>query len=139
MFDAGKLAERNVTYYTPFSSVDIARFLSVMADMHATQTAFQTPWTRNGLTYLGGGVGSSDYVLLTKAPITTMADLAGLRLGVAGHSATWLDGTGAVGVSGNLTTYYNEIKKGVYDGVIVFASAAVGTLAIARKHAYSCW
>ena len=33
--------------------------------------------------------------------------------------------TGAVGVSGNLTTYYNEIKTGVYDGVIVFASAAL--------------
>jgi len=28
-------------------------------------------------------------------------------------------------VSGNLTTYYNEIKNGVYDGVIVFASAAL--------------
>jgi TRAP-type C4-dicarboxylate transport system substrate-binding protein len=28
-------------------------------------------------------------------------------------------------VSGNLTTYYNELKTGVYDGVIVFASAAL--------------
>ncbi len=36
----------------------------------------------------------------------------------------WLSGTGAVGVSGNLTTYYNEIQAGVYDGVIVFALAA---------------
>ena len=36
-----------------------------------------------------------------------------------------MKGTGAVGVSGNLTTYYNEIKTGVYDGVIVFASAAL--------------
>ena len=30
-----------------------------------------------------------------------------------------------MGVSGNLTTYYNELKTGVYDGVIVFASAAL--------------
>ena len=36
-----------------------------------------------------------------------------------------MKGTGAVGVSGNLTTYNNEIKAGVYDGVIVFASAAL--------------
>ena len=28
-------------------------------------------------------------------------------------------------MSGNLTTYYNELKTGVYDGVIVFASAAL--------------
>src|SRR5690606_1375117 len=29
-----------------------------------------------------------------------------------------------VGVAGNLTTYYNDIQTGVFDGVIVFATAA---------------
>ena len=57
--------------------------------------------------------------------IQSIADLKGKKIGAPGPAVNWLAGTGAVGVSGNLTTYYNEIKTGVYDGVIVFATAAL--------------
>ena len=62
---------------------------------------------------------------MTTFPVTSIADLDGRKIGAPGPAVNWLKGTGAVGVSGNLTTYYNEIKTGVYDGVIVFASAAL--------------
>jgi TRAP-type C4-dicarboxylate transport system substrate-binding protein len=127
VFEAGKLAEQNVTYYTPFSTVSIQSALGVMHDLHQNNAIFDQAWSRNGLTYLGGGVGSSDYVLLTKAPVSTMQDLEGLRLGVAGPSVNWLDGTGAIGVSGNLTTYLTSIKSGVLDGAVVPASAVYPT------------
>ena len=62
---------------------------------------------------------------MTNFPVASIADLQGKKIGAPGPAVNWLEGTGAVGVSGNLTTYYNEIKTGVYDGVIVFASAAL--------------
>merc|ERR1711991_257837 len=62
---------------------------------------------------------------MTTFPVNSIADLKGRKIGAPGPAVTWLKGTGAVGVSGNLTTYNNEIKAGVYDGVIVFASAAL--------------
>jgi TRAP-type C4-dicarboxylate transport system substrate-binding protein len=62
---------------------------------------------------------------MTNFPVNSIADLAGHKIGAPGPAVNWLKGSGAVGVSGNLTTYYNEIKTGVYDGVIVFASAAL--------------
>jgi TRAP-type C4-dicarboxylate transport system substrate-binding protein len=77
------------------------------------------------LEYLGGAIGIDDYLLMTNFPINSISDLEGRKIGAPGPAVNWLKGTGAVGVSGNLTTYYNEIKTGVYDGVIVFASAAV--------------
>jgi TRAP-type C4-dicarboxylate transport system substrate-binding protein len=82
-------------------------------------------WTDNDVVYLGGNVGIDDYLLMTNFPVNDLADLDGYKIAAPGPAVNWLSGTGAVAVSGNLTTYYNELKTGVYDGVIVFASAAL--------------
>jgi len=74
---------------------------------------------------LGAPIVIDDYLIMTKFPLNSLADLAGKKIAAPGPAINWLSGTGAVGVSGNLTTYYNELKTGVYDGVIVFASAAL--------------
>lgn len=127
VFDPSKLAEQNVSYYMPFSTVKTQIVLDVMQALHADDETFKTPWTRNGLTYLGGGVGTADYILMTATPVISFDDLDGLKIGVAGPSATWLSGTGAVAVSGNLTTYFTNIRAGVLDGVIVPENAALPT------------
>ena len=127
VFDPAKLAIQNVSYYTPFSTVDTTTILNVMEVLHTENPAFETPWTKNGLTYLGGGVGTADYILMTKIPVVGMDDLEGLKIGVAGPGATWLSGTGAIPVSGNLTTYATNLKSGVLDGAILPENAALPT------------
>ena len=62
--------------------------------------------------------------LLTSFAVTSLEDLRGRKIAAPGAAVNWLEGTGAVGVAGNLTTYYNELSTGVYEGVLVFASAA---------------
>lgn len=125
LFEASKLAEQNVTYFTPFVSADASKVGELMDKLHKEIPELRAAWEENGLEYLGGAIAIDDYLLMTKFPIETIADLEGKKIGAPGPAVNWLKGTGAVGVSGNLTTYYNEIKTGVYDGVIVFASAAV--------------
>lgn len=127
VFDPSKLPIQNVSYYTPFSTVSTPAIMQVMADLHANSDAFGATWTANGLVYLGGGVGTTDYFLMTKQPVANLDDLMGLKLGVAGPGVNWLSGTKAVGVSGNLTTYYTNIKSGVLDGAVVPGSAAAPT------------
>ena len=83
------------------------------------------PWEANGVVYLGAPVGIDDYLLMTDFPVESLDDLEGRKIAAPGPAINWLSGTGAVGVSGNLTTYYNKLQTGVYDGVIVFASAAL--------------
>ncbi|MEP1208480.1 MAG: C4-dicarboxylate TRAP transporter substrate-binding protein [Rhizobiaceae bacterium] len=125
LFDPSKLSVQNVTYFTPFVSSDSTAVSKLLDELHVTNPDLRKSWEDNGLEYLGGAIGIDDYLLMTKFPITSIADLEGKKIGAPGPAVNWLKGTGAVGVSGNLTTYYNEIKTGVYDGVIVFASAAL--------------
>lgn len=125
LFDPAKLAVQNVTYYTPFVS-DNARQVSLLMDrLHREDARMTAAYEANGVVYIGAPVGIDDYLLMTNFPVTELSDLEGRKIAAPGAALNWLTGTGAVGVSGNLTTYYNELKTGVYDGVIVFASAAL--------------
>jgi len=125
LFDPAKLSVQNVTYFTPFVHSDATLIAEWMDELQISNEAMKSSWAENGLEYLGGAIGIDDYLLMTKFPVNSIADLDGKKIGAPGPAVNWLKGTGAVGVSGNLTTYYNEIKTGVYDGVIVFASAAL--------------
>ncbi|RMF40818.1 MAG: C4-dicarboxylate ABC transporter permease [Alphaproteobacteria bacterium] len=125
LFDPSKLAIQNVTYVTPFVSDKTATISAMMDKLQAEDADMRASWEANGLEYLGCAIGIDDYLLMTDFPVNSLADLQGKKIGAPGPAVNWLKGTGAVGVSGNLTTYYNELKTGVYDGVIVFASAAL--------------
>jgi TRAP-type C4-dicarboxylate transport system substrate-binding protein len=124
LFDPAKLAVQNVTYYTPFVSADPLAVNTVMTELQS-HPAMAQAWADNNVVYLGGNVGIDDYLLMTNFPVESLADLEGHKIAAPGPAVNWLSGTGAVAVSGNLTTYYNELKAKVYDGVIVFASAAL--------------
>lgn len=125
LFDPAKLAVQNVTYYTPFVSADVRTVSDLMHRLHVEDERMRAAYADNGVVYLGAPVAIDDYLLMTNFPVTSLADLDGRKIGAPGAALNWLSGTGAVGVSGNLTTYYNELKTGVFDGVIVFASAAL--------------
>jgi TRAP-type C4-dicarboxylate transport system substrate-binding protein len=82
-------------------------------------------WTKNGLVYLGGAALDS-YHLWTNYPVNSVDDLKGKKITAPGPSANWIRDTGAVAVAGNLNTYYEDIKSGVSNGVITFATGAWG-------------
>lgn len=125
LFDPAKLAVLNVTYYTPFVSADPRLVSDLMDRLQREDDRMAAPWEANGVVYIGAPVGIDDYLLMTDFPVESLADLEGRKIAAPGPAINWLSGTDAVGVSGNLTTYYNELQTGVYDGVIVFASAAL--------------
>lgn len=125
LFDPAKLAVQNVTYYTPFVSDDARTVSDLMDRLHKEDERMRAAYAENGVVYLGAPVAIDDYLLMTNFQVESLADLDGRKIAAPGAAINWLSGTGAVGVSGNLTTYYNELKTGVYDGVIVFASAAL--------------
>lgn len=125
LFEAAKLSPQNVTYFTPFVSSNATAISELMDKLHEENAELRRSWEDNNLEYLGAAIGIDDYLLMTNFPVKSLDDLKGKKIGAPGPAVNWLKGTGAVGVSGNLTTYYNELQTGVYDGVIVFATAAV--------------
>ncbi len=125
IFEPAKLPLQNVTYYTPFVSTDPGVVTEAVQVVQKEVPAMMKAWEDNDLVYLGGGFGLDDYLLFTKFPIKSVDDLKGRKIGTPGPSVNWMKGTGAVGVAGNLTEYYNALQTGLYDGVVTFATAAV--------------
>jgi TRAP-type transport system periplasmic protein len=81
-------------------------------------------WNKFGVVYLAG-FSIDNYGLATSFPIARVEDLKGKKIGGAGPNLAWFKNTGAVGVQGSLNTFYNDIKTGVYDGAVAFATSAV--------------
>jgi TRAP-type C4-dicarboxylate transport system substrate-binding protein len=124
LFEPSLLSLQNISYVTPFGSPDVNLVLTTVDAMTDEIPDMRKAWEDLDLEYLGGGFGLEDYLLMTTFPVETMADLSGRKINAPGPAVNWLKDTGAVGVSGNLTTYYNDIKTGVAEGVIVFPTAA---------------
>ena len=125
IFEAPKFPMQNVSYYAPFGSEDIRTVGGVINEMQKSIPAMGQAWTKNGLVYLGGTALDS-YHIWTNFPIKSVDDLKGKKITAPGPAANWIKGTGAVAVAGNLNTYYEDIKSGVSNGVITFATGAWG-------------
>ena len=125
IFEAAKFPMQNVSYYAPFGTDNIATVGTVINEMQKSIPAMGQAWTKNGLVYLGGTALDS-YHLWTNFPVKSVDDLKGKKITAPGPAANWIKGTGAVAVAGNLNTYYEDIKSGVSNGVITFATGAWG-------------
>lgn len=130
VFMPTQLPLQNVTYNTPFGPSDPEVVMQALDMLHTTVPGMVESWHAYDAEYLGGGFALDNYLLMTTFPVRSIDDLAGRRIAAPGPAVNWLNGTGAVGVAGNLTTYYNDIQTGVFEGVIVFPTAA----APARLH-----
>jgi TRAP-type transport system periplasmic protein len=125
VFEAPKFPLQNVSYFTPFGTDDLALVTRTVADMQKSIPAMADAWTKNGLVYLGGAALDS-YHLWTKFPVTRVEDLQGKKIAAPGPAANWIRDTGAVAVAGTLNSYYEDLKSGVADGVLVFSTGAWG-------------
>lgn len=125
IFEAPRFPMQNVSYYAPFGTDSIATVGNVINEMQKSIPAMGQAWTKNGLTYLGGTALDS-YHIWTNFPVRSVDDLKGKKITAPGPAANWIKGTGAVAVAGNLNTYYEDIKSGVSNGVITFATGAWG-------------
>ena len=70
------------------------------------------------------GTAVDDYGLFANFPVSRYEDMNGKKIGSSPAPLSWLKGTGATGVVSGLPSYYNDLKSGVYGGVLTFLSAA---------------
>ncbi|MCW5737406.1 MAG: C4-dicarboxylate TRAP transporter substrate-binding protein [Enhydrobacter sp.] len=121
IFEAAKFPLQQVTLQVPFGAPDIATVSRIVGDLHQRFPEMNDAWAKGNMLLLAT-VAIDGYQLVTNFPVNTAADLAGKKIFVPGPIANWLQGTGAVAVSGNLNTYYNGIQTGVAQGAIVSLS-----------------
>jgi len=124
MLEGGQLPLSQVSSYTPFATNNPPAQLQVMWDLLENNEDFAREWSQYGLVVLGL-TATDSYDVYTNRPVTSLADLQGLKISAPGALANWLRGTGASAVDGALTTYYTDIQTGVSDGTL---SLALGIL-----------
>lgn len=123
LFEAPKMPLHNVSYMTPFGTSNIFTVVDTISSLQAKIPALSQEWEKHNIVYLGGAALDT-YGILTNFPVKTVDDLKGHKIAAPGPAANWIKGTGAVAVAGNLNTYYNDIKTGVYEGTLTFMTAA---------------
>jgi TRAP-type C4-dicarboxylate transport system substrate-binding protein len=125
LFEAARFPLQNVSYFTPFITDDIFLVSRVVADLQGRVPQMNDAWAKNNLVYLAGA-SLDAYHLFSSFPVRSVDDLKGRKISAPGPSANWIKGTGAVAVAGNLTTYYEDIKSGVSEGALAFATGGWG-------------
>ena len=118
LWEPNKLPLQNATFAMPFVTGNVKLAADIQNAMHDSIPAMKAAFLKHNQVYLGPQT-IDDYVLISKTPIKTLADLKGKKFYAPGASAAWLKGTGAIGVNGGLPIYYNGIKTGVTDGAVV--------------------
>lgn len=123
LWEESKMPLQNVSYYTPFVSDDLPKMLGLINKLHADMPALNDAWGKQDTVFLGAS-GIETYHLLTREPISGFADLDGKKIISAGSVGNWLKGSGAAPVNAGLPNFYNLLKTGVADGVLIAFSGA---------------
>jgi len=124
-FHTDKVPMQALAYVTPFISTDpllVARSLDKLAQQFPDM---KKEFAEQGQVYLTTAVVLDSYQLFSKTAVKQLSDFKGLKISGAGTNLRYLDGLGATGVAGPLTTYYNNIQTGVVNGAFLWTEAAV--------------
>ncbi len=118
LWEPNKLPLQNVTFVMPFVTGNVKLAADIQNALHRDIPEMKQAFFDNNQVYLGPQ-SIDDYVIVSKTPINSVADMKGKKFYAPGASAAWLEGTGAIGVNGGLPVYYNGIQTGVTDGAVV--------------------
>jgi TRAP-type C4-dicarboxylate transport system substrate-binding protein len=123
VFEPVRLPLQNVASVVPFGTEDPAIATRALHELNLEIPAMQKAWEDLGIVYLTS-FSFDSYLLVSRVPVETLADLEGVKVAAAAGNLPWLDNTGAIGVTGTSATIYNDIKSGVMDAAINSAMLA---------------
>lgn len=123
---AAKVPLLQVTVRTPFGSGDPGLVSEAVFRLHERVPELNEMWAKHNIKYLDGG-STATYNILSKRPIDSVDQLQGMTIGVGGPVANWLRGTGAIPVTGTLSQFYNDLRAGVYEAVLISMPSALAT------------
>lgn len=119
IFEPARLPLMSVTFQAPFGSGDVTLISKIMVEMNAEMPELKSQWDKQGQVFLGVIAADTDHTW-TKFPVGKLEDYKGRKLGASGSLSLWANGIGAVAVQGDFATHYNNVKTGVYEGLIAF-------------------
>lgn len=124
VFHADKVPLYELSYKTPFTSQDLDLISRVTKKLEGQFPQYQKRWDEFNQTALFPTGSVDNYLVISKKPIGSLADLKGRKVGAAGPNLPWVTAVGAAGVQTNLADAYNSLSTGIYDNMVAWAQAA---------------
>ncbi|MDA0786740.1 MAG: C4-dicarboxylate TRAP transporter substrate-binding protein [Proteobacteria bacterium] len=121
LFEGAKLPMEQVTYVTPFGAEDLDAVYDVFNALRGKIPEMDQAYEKHNQ-YRKGIYGLTTYHFQSTFPIMSLKDIDGRKFGAPGLASNWIKNTGAIAVAGSLSQYYNSLKTGVYDGIVIFES-----------------
>lgn len=126
VFHADKVPLQMIAYATPFVTTEPVLVSRTVDGLAGEFPEYKAAFAKFNQVYLTNLAVLDTYQIFSKKPIRTLSDFKGQKVGSAGLNLRWLEGFGAAGVGGSLVTYYNKLKTGVLDSIMLWPESVVG-------------
>jgi len=124
-FHADKVPLYDVSFKTPFTTLDVGLAGAVTQKMIDTFPQYNATWRQEFNQIALAPTGAVDnYMLWSAKQITSIDQVKGLKVGAAGPNLPWVLAIGAAGVQTNLADAYNSLSTGIYEAMIVWRQGA---------------
>lgn len=123
-FHPDKVPLYSLSFMTPFVTSDLGLVSRTVDGLHAKFPQMGEAWGRYSQVVLAAAGAVDDYVIVSSKPVRAPEDLKGMKIIGAGLALRWFEGTGGIGVQGNLSEYYNAVQTKLADGAMVWAESA---------------
>lgn len=118
VFEASRLPLQTMVYSMPFSCSDPIIVAKVYEQMEKEFPEFKTDYeSKYNQKLIGMGV-SDQYGFYSTREVTSLKDVAGMKIGAAGINLSWIEGSGATGVQTSLNDTYQNLQTSVCDATI---------------------
>ncbi|WP_323765879.1 C4-dicarboxylate TRAP transporter substrate-binding protein [Marinovum sp.] len=124
VFHPDRLRVYDIAYATPFVTTDLDLITRTVNDLAEQFPEMHHPWQDSGQVMLTTLAAVDNYQILLDGDYSGPESLQGKKLGGAGTNLRYVESVGATGVSSTLADFYNGVATGIFDGVIVWATAA---------------
>ena len=125
VLNQAELPLQSVGFYAPFGTTDPLTASQAIRYLDARLPALRAAWEAQQQVPLVN-FSLDGFVLMARAPVSRLADLAGKRVGGSGANLNWLKGAGITGVAANAATVAADLKAGAYDAVLTSLTVASG-------------
>lgn len=123
VFHPDKVPLQSIAFATPFVSTNPDLVARTIDELVEKFPAYKQAWKKYNQVYLTNLAVLDSYQMFFKTPVKSISGFKGKKVASAGLNLRYLKKTGAAGVGGSLVHYYNKLKTGVVDGIMLWPEA----------------
>ncbi|AVH45411.1 hypothetical protein [Agrobacterium tumefaciens] len=120
-----KLPLHQIGFSTPFSSQNVEVQIGALNVLLDTEDAFKAEWGAFNQHALRISGIVDAYSFHSTVPMKTLEDIKGKKLAGVGANLPWIVAAGGAPVTGEMSTAYNSLQSGVYEGVLFWQQIAM--------------